>query len=64
MLSTISLSLHFYTFRFIPLTSRLCSADKPKKLLHYAYTHLHPSALPPYRTRLTTKQACHPHITA
>ena len=53
------------------IISRLCSADKPEKLLHYAYTHLHPvctrlhpSALTPYRTRLTTKQACHPHITA
>ncbi|WP_444355238.1 hypothetical protein [Prevotellamassilia timonensis] len=37
------------------IISRLCSADKPEKLLHYAYTHLHPSALTPYRTRLTTK---------
>lgn len=43
------------------IISRLCCAYKSKELLHCAYTHLppicthlHASALPPYRTRLTT----------
>lgn len=49
------------------IISRLCCADKTKELLHCAYTHLpptcthlHASALTPYRTRLTTKTGVPP----